>query len=55
MKTLPSVRHIESVESQQSKRLGKVNDSSVISAASEESRPEGATEKCVYNYEDRYR
>jgi len=55
MKTLPSVRHIESVESQQSKRFGKLNDSSVISAASEESRPEGATEKCVYNYEDRYR
>ncbi|GMH94830.1 hypothetical protein TL16_g13013, partial [Triparma laevis f. inornata] len=55
MKTLPSVRHIESVESEQSKRYGKINDSSVIAAASEEGRPEGATEKCVYNYEDRYR
>ena len=43
MKTLPSVRHIESVESEQSKRYGKINDSSVIAAASEEGRPDYIT------------
>ena len=43
-------------EDASSKRMGKINDSSVnVYADESKTRPPDCTVKCVYNYEDRYR